>query len=275
MIEIRTLLENVGTEHKSLIPKHGFSTFIKTDSLKLVFDCGPDETALRNARLMDVKPETADVVVLSHSHYDHSGGYPDFVRSGVKGTLYTGPAFFEPKYAFDGVKHTYLGAGFDEEFLAENWIVHKECRGMVKLSEDCFLFQGFPRVHEFETIPERFVKGELPDAVTDDFDDEICVVLKTSKGLVVVVGCSHPGILNMLKKIHETMNMPIYAVLGGTHLVEADAERVEKTVEEMKDMGVEIMGLCHCSGQDAESAVHMHKDVRSCHLGVGDCFAVE
>ena len=134
MIEIRTLLDNVGTEHKSLTAKHGLSMFVRTDSLKLVFDCGPDATAVNNARLMDTPIQTADYVILSHSHYDHSGGYPDFVRNQVKGTLYTGPDYFEPKYAFDGVKYTYLGAGFDEQFLAENQIVHKVCRGTVQLS---------------------------------------------------------------------------------------------------------------------------------------------
>ncbi len=275
MIEIRTLLDNVGTEHKSLTAKHGLSMFVRTDSLKLVFDCGPDATAVNNARLMDTPIQTADYVILSHSHYDHSGGYPDFVRNQVKGTLYTGPDYFEPKYAFDGVKYTYLGAGFDEQFLAENQIVHKVCRGTVQLSKDCWIFADFPRTHAFETIPSRFVRGTLPGAETDDFSDEICLVLDTSKGLVVVVGCSHPGILNMLTHIHNTLQKPIYAVLGGTHLVEADEQRIDQTIAEMKNMGLHIIGLSHCSGEKAECAAGSDAEVKSCHLGVGDCFAVE
>lgn len=110
------------------------------------------------------------------------------MRANVKGILYTGPDFFEPKYAFDGVKDTYLGAGFDEAFLAENKVVHKVCRGTVQLSKDCWLFADFPRIFDFETIPERFVRGSLPNAKKDDFSDEVCLAVDTSKGIVVISG---------------------------------------------------------------------------------------
>mgnify|MGYP003268479834 CR=1 FL=1 len=275
MLEIRTLLDDVGTEHKTLIVKHGLSYFIRTETLKFIFDCGPDGTAVSNAKLMDTPIETADYVILSHSHYDHSGGFPDFVRANVKGILYTGPDFFEPKYAFDGVKDTYLGAGFDEAFLAENKVVHKVCRGTVQLSKDCWLFADFPRIFDFETIPERFVRGSLPNAKKDDFSDEVCLAVDTSKGIVVISGCAHPGILNMVTHIYNTLKRPIYAVLGGTHLMEADGARIDKTVKAMKEMGVHIIGFSHCSGEKAECEVKSDTNVKSCHLGTGDCFAID
>lgn len=275
MIRIRTLLDNVGTEHKTIVAKHGLAMYVETETLKLIFDCGPDVTAVDNARLMDTPIQEADYVILSHSHYDHSGGYPDFVKSNVKGILYTGPDYFEPKYAYDGVKYTYLGAGFNEEFLDENRIAHKVCRGTIQLAKDCWIFSDFPRKYEFETIPERFVRGQLPNTKRDDFSDEVCLAVDTAKGLVVVVGCSHPGILNMLEHIYETLQRPIYAVLGGTHLVEANEQRIEQTIKKMKDMGLKIIGLSHCSGEKAECAANSDEDIYSCHLGVGDCFALE
>ena len=275
MVEIITLMENVATEHKALVPLHGLSVFVRTPEINVLFDCGSEGTALNNARLMNVPVETADCIVLSHSHYDHSGGLPSFIEKGVKGPLYTGRAFFEPKYAYDGIKYTYLGAGFDEEYLAENKIVHKVCSDFTKLADGCYLFGDFPRKYEFETIPKRFVRGNPPHTIIDDFKDEICLVLESSKGLIVVVGCSHPGILNMLTRISEKLNQPIYAVLGGTHLVEADDERIKITIAKMKEMGLKILGLSHCSGQTAEFAAQDDIEVKSCHLGVGDCFAVE
>lgn len=275
MVEIMTLMDNVATEHRALQAKHGLSMFIRTPELNILFDCGSDDTPIRNAKLMNAPIETADCVICSHSHYDHAGGFPFFVENGVKAPLYTGPAFFEPKYAYDGVKYTYLGAGFDEEFLAENQIVHKECSDFTKLAEGCYLFANFPRVHDFESIPQRFVRGNPPHAIIDDFKDEVCLALSTSKGLIVIVGCSHPGILNMLTKISDTLNQPIYAVLGGTHLVEADDNRINVTIDKMKGMGLKILGLSHCSGEPAEEAASSDSDVLSCHLGVGDCFAIE
>ncbi len=237
MLEITTLLDNINTEHKTVTAKHGLSMFIRTESLNIVFDCGPDATAVNNSRLLNAPIDKANYVILSHSHYDHSAGYPEFVRNNVKGVLYTGPNFFKPKYAYDGVKYTYLGAGFDEYFIAENNIIHKVCDGCIELSSDCYIFSGFPRRYEFETIPERFVHGSLPDTVKDDFGDEICIAADTSKGLVVLVACSHPGILNMLTHIHDVLKKPIYAVLGGTHLVEADENRIALTIDAMKKNG--------------------------------------
>lgn len=275
MFEIYTLMDDLGSEHLNLCAKHGLSFFIQTSNLNIIFDCGSDETAIYNAKKMNVPIESADYIVCSHSHYDHSGGFPDFVQHGIKCTLYTGKEFFEPKYAFDGVKYTYLGAGFDEELLAKNQICHKECRDFIKLSDDCYVFGSFPRTYSCETIPKRFVKGNLLQPRMDDFSDEVCLAISTSKGLIIVVGCSHPGILNMLKTISERLKKPIYGVIGGTHLVEADSKRIDFTISEMKKMGVKILGLSHCSGEAVRHAIMEDKEVKGCHFAVGDCLAVE
>ena len=83
--------------------------------------------------------------------------------------------------------------------------------------------------------------------------------------------CSHPGILNMIETVHERLNRPVYAVFGGTHLVEADEARVKSTVEQLCGMGLKILGLSHCSGAQAESCIHGLGGVHSCHMAVGDC----
>lgn len=275
MMKIFTLMDDKGSEHLQLCPKHGLSYFIQTSEINILFDCGSDGTAIENAKRMNVPFRTADCVVCSHSHYDHSGGFPDFIEAGVKPLLYTGRDFFEPKYAFDGVKYTYLGAGFGEEYLAEHRVCRKECGDVLQLSDHCYLFGSFARTHDCETIPERFVRGNPPQCVRDDFRDEVCLALSTSRGLVVVVGCSHPGILNMLTTVSQRLEQPVYAVLGGTHLMEADDARITNTIDEMKQMGLKVIGLSHCSGDKAQAMIREGNGVRGCHLAVGDCFAVD
>ena len=83
----------------------------------------------------------------------------------------------------------------------------------------------------------------------DDFSDEICMVLDGAEGQTVIVGCSHPGILNILTTVQKRFDKPIRAVFGGTHLVEADAGRIRATLEQMKQMGVGLIGFNHCSGE--------------------------
>ena len=87
--------------------------------------------------------------------------------------------------------------------------------------------------------------------------------------LHILCGCAHPGILNMVCHVHQVLGLPVKAVFGGTHLSEADQKRIEETVSELCSMGLEIIGFSHCSGLQAEQAVH--GDVRGCHLGTGDC----
>ena len=96
------------------------------------------------------------------------------------------------------------------------------------------------------------------------------MALRTERGLVVLVGCSHPGILNMVSHISRELCEPILGVFGGTHLAEADSRRIGDTVLGLRAMGLEILGLSHCSGDAADEAICADPTVRGCHLYVGD-----
>ena len=134
-----------------------------------------------------------------------------------------------------------------------------------------FAVADFPRIYDFETIPARFVKKTDQGFVTDDFGDEICLVLDLGEELCVLVGCSHPGILNMVTKVHDVFRKPVRAVFGGTHLVEADEDRIRKTAEIFHGMGLTVAGFSHCSGSSAEEILTCDGTISACHLGCGDC----
>ena len=81
--------------------------------------------------------------------------------------------------------------------------------------------------------------------------------------------------LNMIRTVHEVLQQPVYAVFGGTHLVEADEARIEATVKELQNLGMSVLGLCHCSGALAEDWMTCHSTLQACHMAVGDCIAFE
>lgn len=265
MIKIKTLLENRISQNRFLKAQHGLSFLVEYEDTTILFDCGATEAALYNARKMNVDLAKIDAVLLSHSHYDHAAGYPEFVEAGVTVPLYVGTHFWEEKYAKKDGKYTYLGCGFSKELCEQHHITCKEVVEKEEIAKGCFVVTGFMRTHEFETIPERFVKDTNQGFVPDVFEDEICLVMEHEKGLVVVLGCSHPGILNILTTIKSSFGKPIYAVFGGTHLVEATPERVKETVEAMKDMGTQVLGFNHCTSEAAEEAFDC------CSLKTGDC----
>ena len=275
MINVITLMDNMPSENKALKAEHGLSFYVSAGGKRFLFDCSAGSGAIANAHRLGADLKNVDFTVCSHSHYDHAAGFRDLAENGLGGkTLYTGEHFFERKYAFDGVKYTDLSCGFEKDFLTAHGIEHRVCSDMTEIADGCWLVGAFPRLYAFETIPERFVRGTLPDAAKDDFGDEICLAMKCEKGLVVLVGCSHPGILNMMTRVHDALGLPIYAVFGGTHLIEADEERINTTVEVLCGMGLTVLGLSHCSGAKAECAIARNAGVRSCHLGTGDCISL-
>ncbi len=270
MISLKTIIENSGSENHSLINEHGLSFFISLNNKNYLFDCSGSDNFLKNAKKMNIQLNSLETVICSHSHYDHSSGFIPLVNEYKIKTLITGKGFFNEKYAFDGVKYTYLGCGFDKEFLAKNNIEHIECETLLKLEENFFVIGDFKRKYEFEKIQDRFVIKKANNFVKDDFSDEISLVIVGEKGLSVITGCSHPGILNILSSIKNTFNKDIYAVYGGTHLVEADEKRCIKTLDEMKQLGVKILGVSHCSGELVINLAKQRKDFISCKLSCGD-----
>lgn len=152
--------------------EHGLSFYIETPESKFLFDCGHTGAAWRNAVKMGVDLSEVDFVALSHSHYDHAGGFPALLEHVKPRTLYTGPNFWQEKYSYDEETDKYhcKGCGFTEEELASWGIEQRECRDMLKLDNYASLFTGFDRKYGFETIPEKFVRGE--DKTPDSFASE-------------------------------------------------------------------------------------------------------
>lgn len=252
-MEITTLVENSPGEHTALVVEHGLSFLIETETTTLLFDTGQSDAFLKNAQRLQKDLSKVEHVVLSHGHYDHSGGFRPFCEAPHANpfTVWTGAGFFVPKYGRYNASYQYLGNDFGPSFLAERAIAHRTVQGVEEIAPGVWVVTDFPRIHSDEVIHPRFVLREDGAWKSDLFTDEVLLVLETPKGLVVVVGCSHPGILNMLDTVGERFDRPLYALIGGTHLVEADVMRTHHTIAAFKERGIEILGISHCSGADA------------------------
>lgn len=271
MLRVTALMENNPSEHKLLINEHGLSFYIEASDGRFLFDCGGSRNTLYNAHKLGISLKGLDGVILSHSHYDHAAGYRDLIEEGMGSEiLYTGPHFFEKKYAKFGLKYTDLSAGFDAQFLSEHGIKNIVTDGPRKISENIYIISSFKRKYDFELIQDRFVRLTDKGFIKDDFADEQCLVIEHNEKLVVFVGCSHPGILNMLSHIHEHFKKPIEAVYGGTHLVEADEARISKTLSVISEFGITTCGFSHCTGKLAENIAQQSSRLLTAHLACGD-----
>jgi len=204
---------------------------------------------LQNAARLGIDPIAADYVAISHGHYDHGGGTRALIEAGFKGTLITGKGMFDKKYATDGVSLEYLGLDFDEGFLGEAGIPHRIAKGgMEKIADGIFVLSAFPRIHTEEVANPRFLVERNGQRSIDDFSDEISLAVDSPKGFILLLGCSHPGVMNIIDAARAALPGPIYAVIGGTHLVEASPERLEIAVRFIKNLDIEVIGVSHCTG---------------------------
>lgn len=266
-----TVMDNLAGEQKAMKAEHGLSFYVETEEVRILFDFGAGGHALDNARKLGIRLDQIDFAVGSHGHYDHAAGYRDFAEAGLTCPLVTGNGFFREKYAQNGLKATYLGVGFDCDFLNSHGIEHTVCHDLLPLGRKCWVLGGIQRTHTFETIPERFVIRDKTGWCQDHFEDEICLVLEDKGRLTVIVGCSHPGILNILDTVRKRFTQPIAAVVGGTHLVEADRRRIEQTTRAMKEMGIGLLGFNHCSGELLRQVMAEKPELNTVYLGAGDC----
>ena len=275
MVSVTVLMENSPAVNKSLKYEHGLSLFIKTPKNKILFDFGSSDIFLYNAQRMDINLNDLDVVVCSHGHYDHSGGFADFVSKYKIKKFITGEGFFEPKYRADDSKFAYIGNPFNKQLLLDNNIEHIECKDVYKIDDNCYVFSGFKRTTPYEEASSNFVCGNLnEDMKVDNFNDEICLVIKTDNELCLLTACSHPGIVNMVKSVGEYFNSNVTSIYGGIHLVEADDERIKNTIADMKKLGLKKAVFCHCSGNKVKEVIKNDDAIESSDFCTGDSIII-
>ncbi|WP_143315157.1 MBL fold metallo-hydrolase [Clostridium sp. HBUAS56017] len=251
-IKITTLIENRQDNNDTLVNEHGLALFIEFEDKKILFDTGQSGDFIKNAEKLNKDINNLDYVILSHGHYDHSGGFREFTKYSKKNfKLIVGNGFFNEKYKLIEEGYKFNGNSFSEEFIVKNNIAVKYVtEDIFKITDELMVFTNFERSTEFETLNEKFFIKKNEGYILDDFSDEISLGVKYEKGLVVILGCSHIGIVNILKTIMKRTGMPIYCVVGGSHLIEADELRLNKTMEFFKENSISLLRLSHCTGEN-------------------------
>jgi 7,8-dihydropterin-6-yl-methyl-4-(beta-D-ribofuranosyl)aminobenzene 5'-phosphate synthase len=252
-VEIVTLVENTMGEHLGLQNEHGLSFLIRVGQEQIIFDTGQSAKFINNAAVLNLDLCRTTRVVLSHGHYDHSGGFRDLVRTiGNSFALHIKREFLKPKYACNNGVLQFLGNNFDAQYLQNNGIQTRYIeQDVVEVAPKVYIVTNFERVTDFEPINQRFCFCSGPDRTVDNFEDEVVVAINHPRGLVVLLGCAHPGVVNILQNITKRFNKKIYAVLGGTHLVEANDHRLDQTVAFFQQLNLPLLGISHCSGEKA------------------------
>jgi 7,8-dihydropterin-6-yl-methyl-4-(beta-D-ribofuranosyl)aminobenzene 5'-phosphate synthase len=263
-------MENTNTGLSSALVEHGLSCLIEARGIRFLFDTGATGKFLFNAQLVNKDLGGIDTVVLSHSHFDHSGGFRFAAEQLPVKRLVTGPGFFNPKYSGKVPLISYHGCGFDQDFLASHGISHEVVTDRLELAKGLFVVSGFTRSYPFETIDRKFVRKEGEKIVADDFQDEVALVLENEVSLTLFVGCSHPGILSIVKDVNTRFKKPVTRIIGGAHLNKAPYTRLNMTCKELYRLGVHQTFFCHCSGNVITTMLQDRDKVSAYSVSCGD-----
>ncbi len=246
-----TLLVEDKCTRRGLIGEHGFAAWLETPNANLLFDTGSGMALKHNAPLLGVDLSSADKLVLSHGHYDHTGGLEAFLRLKGEIEVIGCPGLFDEKYGISpGEPRQYGGPPLSEAEYQKLGARFSHIEKPTEVLEGVWASGPVPRITDFETQePTLFYKrpdGEFaPDLVSDDRSLGII----THQGLSVVLGCAHAGVINTLKHITGFTGIKkVHTVIGGPHLLKKDDAAIAQVVEALKDFEVEQVGLCHCLG---------------------------
>ena len=254
-IRITTLSENTATVGK-ILAEWGLSILIETDEVNILLDTGKSISATYNADTLGVDLGKIDKIVLSHGHYDHTGGLREVLcRIGKEVEIIAHPDIWAAKYARrQGQKDRYNGIPFQRQELESLGAIFKLTTKPVKITDNIMTTGEVPMVTDFEEIDAPlFVKentGWQPDKLLDDQ----ALIINTEPGLVVILGCAHRGVINTLYHAQQLTGVKqIHTVVGGCHLISASEERIWLTIAALRELDVQRLGLSHCTGLPAAS----------------------
>ena len=190
----------------------GFAALVERGDQSLLFDTGGDgNILLRNMATLGIDPERIQGVVLSHIHGDHVGGLNELLNVGLDSTIYIPPSF---------------PASFKNSV--------KQAAPLLEVEPGLFIMDGILSTGELgKSIPEQ------------------ALIIRTTRGMVIITGCAHPGVVQMVEQAIRLTDEPVYLVMGGFHLGQTSRSRITGIVESFKEMGVEKVAPSHCTGNQA------------------------
>ncbi|MCX0383452.1 MBL fold metallo-hydrolase [Clostridium perfringens] len=250
-LRITTLVENtkISDEYEN---KHGLSFHIETEKHNILFDLGPKNTFLTNAKKLNINLEEVDIVVISHGHNDHGGGLEEFLKINNKAKVYIHKDAFNEYYSMAGIFKKYIG--LDKELKKNPRIILTE--GDMKIDDELYLFSVVENRHKVSKFNKVLYKRVDDMYLEDDFVHEQSLIITEDNKNVLMGGCAHNDIRNIIDKAEVIIGKDLDYVISGFHIFNPSTGISES------DLFINTLGdnlnkrntkfyTCHCTGMRA------------------------
>jgi 7,8-dihydropterin-6-yl-methyl-4-(beta-D-ribofuranosyl)aminobenzene 5'-phosphate synthase len=266
-MRIVTLIENL-VDGGNLQAEHGLSLYIETEKRKILFDTGQSGLFLQNAMKLGIFLEDVDTLVLSHGHYDHTGGLYSFLEANKKAKVYAKRELFDPKYRSN---KTFIGTPKNEDLLKDRLVFVDE---PTELDEGIFIMPNVPIKYPIDTHFDGLLKLKDSKIVPDEFDDELFLALVQKNRVNIITACSHRGITNICESATDHFNLRVRLILGGFHMKNCTTEQYMHITHFLRTLQPKSLGVCHCTGIEKFADLRRECEVPLFYNFTGNCITI-
>jgi 7,8-dihydropterin-6-yl-methyl-4-(beta-D-ribofuranosyl)aminobenzene 5'-phosphate synthase len=271
-LRLTVLSENRVTNPK-LIAEQGLSILVETADDSVLFDTGQTDALLYNAKNLGVDLSRVTKVVQSHGHFDMTGGLKHLVQQFGKKQVYCHPNLFNKKFNIIDQERVNIGVPWEKaelESMGTRFILKTH---PMEISPDIWISGEIPRLTDYEYIDETYQERVLESFIHDQIHDDMSLIIKTTKGLIILMGCGHAGPVNTAKHAMRISGMNhIHAIVGGMHLHRAPDEKIEKIVNNLIKLNPGFIIPLHCCGFRSINLLYNQLKDRVLLFNVGDTF---
>jgi 7,8-dihydropterin-6-yl-methyl-4-(beta-D-ribofuranosyl)aminobenzene 5'-phosphate synthase len=253
------LCENSAGIPFGVVGEHGFACFVETPDGNYLFDTGQGFGIVQNSLALNKDLRSINAIMISHGHYDHTGGLPAVLKLRGAVDVFAHPDIFSERVWSSGDESKFVGIPYRRVYLESLGANFRLGSELVTIGPGVFLTGEIPRRSTFEK-GDSSMTAILPGGNTlhpDPLKDDLSLIVDSSQGLILVLGCAHAGMINIIEyALAQTGRDRIHTIIGGTHLGFSSDEQFEETLKVIKRYRIERIGVSHCTGLPKAAMLH-------------------